>query len=89
VDLKTTILSIMGLNLHLLKRFVKSHFQEEVLVVTRKVRPPAEFNAFTYKALVGSIFENRGLRFESEENDRGKMRVRATMLAGRHFRPRG
>ena len=31
VDLKTTILSIMSRNLRLLKRFVKSHFQEVLI----------------------------------------------------------
>jgi len=33
-------------------------------VFLEKIRLPSEFNEYTYKSLMGTIFENRGLRLE-------------------------
>jgi hypothetical protein len=52
------------------KRFVKSHFQEEAVVFLGKFEPPAYLNDNTYKGAVGHRFDGQGLRVESEHNVR-------------------
>jgi hypothetical protein len=42
-------MNISGLNLAFWDKKPKTRVQEEALVFSGKIRPPAEFNEFTYK----------------------------------------
>jgi hypothetical protein len=48
---------------------IKSHFQEEALAFSGKIRPPAQFIAFTYYTSAKRCFMDSSLRMKMMEPD--------------------